>query len=581
MNSLPFDYLLGFFGGEERRQYEVGLINKVPVPPLDTPDGERLGELALDCVRMKQQLDTANELSHLFWLPALLQSAPHPQPLSLAGRGGLDRVLTQHTPPSPGQGEGGGGSEGSPAGGASLAARAAAWEALVAETKARLAANQGEIDEIAFKLYGIAGEDRAQIEASLGGGAGAATGEAADAEDAEDEGEGEDGGEAAPAFDARTLIADLVSYAVGVALGRWDLRCASGERERPELPDPFAALPVYSPAMLRPEDEAQARIPPRAILVDDPGHADDIDAAVRQVFAQLFGAHHEALYAEAAQALAGGPDLRPYLRNSLFEAHIGRYSKSRRKAPIYWSLSTPGRRYAVWIAYHRAGPDTLYRVLRDYIGPKIQFEEARGARLRAEGGASPTKAQRGAIEEHDKLLDELHGFRNDLERAAPLWRPERDDGVIINFAPLWRLAPWPRKWRDECRATWERLKRGDYDWSLTAMRLWPARVVPKCRQDRSLAIAHGLDEAFWREAPGERAQPHSLRDDEVQQWVNERESAAVRDALFRLEATPAEVEQPKKASKASPEAAAGKRRGRKAQADTIQTTLDLSSEEDQ
>jgi hypothetical protein len=26
------------------------------------------------------------------------------------------------------------------------------------------------------------------------------------------------------------------------------------------------------------------------------------------------------------------------------------------------------------------------------------------------------------------------------------------------------------------------------------MRLWPERVVPKCAKDRSLAIAHGLED---------------------------------------------------------------------------------------
>jgi hypothetical protein len=31
------------------------------------------------------------------------------------------------------------------------------------------------------------------------------------------------------------------------------------------------------------------------------------------------------------------------------------------------------------------------------------------------------------------------------------------------------------------------------------MHLWPERVVPKCAKDRSLAIAHGLEDVFWVE----------------------------------------------------------------------------------
>ena len=74
-----------------------------------------------------------------------------------------------------------------------------------------------------------------------------------------------------------------------------------------------------------------------------------------------------------------------------------------------------------------------------------------------------------------------------------------DDGVIINFAPLWRLVPQNRSWQKELRTTWDALIRGDYDWAHLAMYLWPERVVPKCAADRSLAIAHGLEDGFWFE----------------------------------------------------------------------------------
>lgn len=47
------------------------------------------------------------------------------------------------------------------------------------------------------------------------------------------------------------------------------------------------------------------------------------------------------------------------------------------------------------------------------------------------------------------------------------------------------------------------VRRGDdgyrIHWSHLAMRLWPERVVPKCAEDRSLAVAHGLEDVFWVE----------------------------------------------------------------------------------
>jgi hypothetical protein len=69
------------------------------------------------------------------------------------------------------------------------------------------------------------------------------------------------------------------------------------------------------------------------------------------------------------------------------------------------------------------------------------------------------------------------------------WRPELDDGVLINLAPLHTLMP---AWSAEPKKAWEALKRGDYDWAHTAMRYWPDRVARKCRTNKSFAIAHGL-----------------------------------------------------------------------------------------
>ena len=67
--------------------------------------------------------------------------------------------------------------------------------------------------------------------------------------------------------------------------------------------------------------------------------------------------------------------------------------------------------------------------------------------------------------------------------------------------------PQNRSWQKECRAVWDKLVAGDYDWAHLAMHFWPARVVPKCAKDRSLAIAHGLEEVFWEEDPAGKWKP--------------------------------------------------------------------------
>ena len=68
------------------------------------------------------------------------------------------------------------------------------------------------------------------------------------------------------------LTADLLAYAIGCVFGRWDIRYATGERQPPELPDPFDPLPVCPPGMLQ--------------------NADGLPAAPADVPSRLPAAHH-------------------------------------------------------------------------------------------------------------------------------------------------------------------------------------------------------------------------------------------------------------------------------------------------
>lgn len=65
--------------------------------------------------------------------------------------------------------------------------------------------------------------------------------------------------------------------------------------------------------------------------------------------------------------------------------------------------------------------------------------------------------------------------------------------MIINAAPLHRLFRL-RKWAKDTEAVWHKLEAGEYDCAHLAYTLWPDRVREVCRQDRSIAIAHGLEE---------------------------------------------------------------------------------------
>lgn len=335
-------------------------------------------------------------------------------------------------------------------------------------------------------------------------------------EDENDEESDDEGSDSILDCSERSRIELLVSYGIGTAMGRWDIRYATGERQPPELPDPFDPLPVCPPGMLQdseglpaePEDvraDYPLRISWSGILVDDENHPEDIVARVREAIEVIWKNRAEAIEVEACEILEvkAKPKenldaLRVYFRdpNRFFKDHLARYSKSRRKAPIYWPLSTDTGSYTLWIYYHRLNGQTLFTCIetidlkREDLGRGIES-------LRSRIGSGGTAEERQKLEEQANFLAELKILRDRLLEVTNLpYHPNLNDGVQITAAPLWqcfRNGPWQKV----LKQTWTDLSKEKYDWSHLAMSIWPDRVVPKCAKDRSLAIAHGIDDLLW------------------------------------------------------------------------------------
>ena len=272
----------------------------------------------------------------------------------------------------------------------------------------------------------------------------------------------------------------------------------------------------------------EARLQVRPLLVDDPGHPLDLSARSGDVLKRV------------GYAPESPESFRGWLAKEFFPLHIKMYSKSRRKAPIYWQLATPSASYSVWLYIHAFSKDTLFRVQNDYVAPKLAHEERRleslTSELRDERDRRRSARQLAAQE---AFVEELRAFLDEVKRVAPLWNPNLDDGVIINFAPLWRLVPQHKPWQKELKATWDALCEGKYDWAHLAMHLWPERVVPKCATDRSLAIAHGLEDVFWVEGADGKWTARTTPTRSVDELVRERTSPAVKAALKSLLEAPA------------------------------------------
>ncbi len=214
------------------------------------------------------------------------------------------------------------------------------------------------------------------------------------------------------------------------------------------------------------------------ILTDDEGcrrkdgTAGDLVAMVRQVLALLFPGRADPIEAEAVRLL-GVRDLRAYFRTKFFGFHLGRYSKSRRKAPIYWFLQSDRKSYGLWVYAPRLTADSLFVALREYVEPKIFHEEVRLKELRTNRQADglsrrdQTKLDK-EIERQEELLNELARFKAALTKVTSLgYAPEPDDGMVISAAPLHQILPlWP-----DAKKMWGELLAGKYEWSAMAAQL--------------------------------------------------------------------------------------------------------------
>lgn len=506
-NSAAFDYVfkttLGRFGYPE---FIVGALLRLPWVEPTGSMRERLEGLAHRAWSARRSLDTCIETSRAFTLPALLQVA-----------------------------------------GGTLEMRTAAWAERVRSVEADVAAVQTEINECCFSLYGIDDADRRVITEGFGGGA-VEFDESSDT-DAETGLEVDDEHHAQASADAASVAADLLSWAAGVAFGRFDVRLAIGAGSPALEPHPFDPLPGCSPATLTGSNglpltampgDYPINFPANGILVDDFGHARDLAAALRAVFDEVFGARADVWWDEAAALLSQkGHDIRAWLATDFFARHLKRHSKSRRKAPILWQLGTPSGRYSIWLYAHRLTRDSFFQIQNDVLTPKLAHEERQLTSLVQSAGVNPSAKDRKEIAAQESLVDELRALLEEMKRVAPLWNPVLDDGVALTMAPLWQLVPQHKSWQRELKSKWHELAAGKYDWAHLAMHLWPERVVPKCASDRSVAIAHGLEDVFWAEGDDGKWKPRPTPTRSVDELVRERTSVAVKVALKELTETSA------------------------------------------
>jgi hypothetical protein len=412
------------------RSYEIGIINRTPICSFENNAATTaLLDLVCEAYTLQRDGDRGDEITHAFGFPDLIRHR-------------TARTLRD--------------------------AEATLQEGLQAKA-ARMEAIQTEINELAFDLYDLDEDDRTLVRTEVKQPPVAST--------------------YAYQANIEDRVQDLLMWCVGVAFGRWDVRKALDPSRLPSLGDPFDPLPHCAPGALVGEDglplvkdelpdDYPLPIAWDGILVDDPTHRSDIVTHVRGVLRLLWDERADPIETEICEIL-GVEHLRDYFRDyrhGFFDFHAKRYSKSRRKAPIYWLLQSEDRHYAIWLYYHRLSRTLPYAAGRDYADAKIALERGRLEQLQ-EGvetleGSARRRRQR-EIERQTGIVEDVTAFRDALDEIALLdLTYDLNDGVLLNIAPFHDLVPWKY-----AKRTWERLQEGRYDWSSMARQLREKELI--------------------------------------------------------------------------------------------------------
>lgn len=240
---------------------------------------------------------------------------------------------------------------------------------------------------------------------------------------------------------AASLLADLVSYAVGCMFGRYSL-----DEPGLILADQGSTLQEYLAKVPMPSfaPDKDNVIP----FVDGPWFEDDIVEKFRQFLRAAFGEDHFQENLKFVTDSLGVKDLRDYFikagskvaTSRFYDDHVQRY----KRRPIYWLFSSPSGAFNALVYLHRYSPSTVSTVLTGYLREYISKLEANLEHqelLAAGQGGATAKEIAAALQDADrirKVLVELKDYDHDVlfPLAGKQIALDLDDGVLLNYQKL-------------------------------------------------------------------------------------------------------------------------------------------------
>jgi hypothetical protein len=368
MASEPFSYLLSFFSAFGK--YEVGMVKTVPCPSASPKAHESVSSHAASIYTIKAAWDTGNETSTCFSHPWLLQEVL--APLDLPSR--LDHLAEQE-----------------------------------ANEEGRIQALYAELNDEAYKLYGISAAHRAEIEATMG---------------------------------------DRPPEVLWVAMERKD---AAQKR----MEHVWRLLSYAIKCVVEADDDG---IVPFQAVAGEPALIDRLRIELHQLFPQQDPNALEVALTNELKRRAKGyrsvASLEEWLNDEFFAYHDSLY----KNRPILWHIaSSQGRgacAFGALVRYHTFDYERLAKLRGTHLRDAIAHCRREAGLAGQEGRTDDRLLWQSRLEESELLDQKLqwiqegsngHPAPGDCRIRTPWkaeadqpqgWRPDLDDGVVVNIAPL-------------------------------------------------------------------------------------------------------------------------------------------------
>jgi len=230
-------------------------------------------------------------------------------------------------------------------------------------------------------------------------------------------------------FDSQRVFSQLISYFLGCTFGRYSL-----EKEGLILANQGETLQDYVIKVGKSHNEISFLPDDDNIIpvLDDEWFEDDIVGRFHEFLKASFG---EKNFVKNLQFVEDclGKDVRKYLTKDFHKDHIKRY----KKRPIYWMFSSPKGHFKVLVYLHRYTPDTLSRILNNYLREfmsKLSSEKERQQDIVVTGAPREQAKALKEIDKIEKQIDDCLEYEAILrELALERIELDLDDGVLVNY----------------------------------------------------------------------------------------------------------------------------------------------------